>query len=183
MKYGVTLIAALILLLATAPMAAAQDELNCEAIQGTEICIESVDLSKNTVEEGNNAQLILAVKNIGNETGDAEVLLGIHQPAGHYTFQHAETISNVEPGESQPVTIPLRFYKDQPVGVHEINVMLFDDSQQHLYDASGYYHKVTVTKDSFNPVQWFIGLGKIAHAALALIALGIFVVTRKFVWG
>ena len=160
---------------------AAQSEAECNPIQETEICIQEVNLSKTTVEVGNRTELSLSVQNAGNQTGDAAVLLGIRQPEGGYDHYRVEEIHNLESGDTQTVTIPLPF--SEPVGVHELNVMIFDQVEQHLYDSSGYYQKVTVEQgdSSFNPVGWFISLGTIAQSALAIISLIIFVLTGKLV--
>ena len=150
---------------------AAQSEAECNPIQETEICIQEVNLSKTTVEAGNRTIMSLSVQNVGNQTGDAIVLLGIRQPEGGYEYHRAEEIHNLESDGTQTVSIPLPF--DDPVGVHELNVMVFDQSEQHLYDSSGYYQKVTVeqSNSSFDPVGWFNSLGTIAQSLLAIISL------------
>lgn len=160
----------------------AQSEVKCNPIQETEICIQEVSLSKTAVDVGNRTEISLMVQNAGKQTGDAAILLGIKQPEGGYDHYRVEEIHNLEPGSTQTVSIPLPF--GEPIGVHELNVMVFDQAEQHLYDATGYYQKVTVEKNqsSFDLVDWFVSLGTVAHAALAIIALAVFVLTGKFVW-
>jgi hypothetical protein len=160
---------------------AAQSGTECNPIQETEICIQEVSLSKTTVDVGNRTEIILKVQNIGNQTGDAAILLGIRQPEGGYDYNRVEEIHNLESGGTQTVSIPLPF--SEPVGVHELNVMIFDQAEQHLYDSSGYYQKVTVEQgdSSFDPVGWFISLGTIAQSTLAIISLVFFVLTGKLV--
>ena len=160
----------------------AQSAVECNSIQETEICIQEISLSKTTVDVGNRTKITLTVHNAGNRTGDAAVLLGIRQPEEGYDHYRIEEVHNLEPGSTQTVSIPLPF--GEPAGVHELNVMVFDQAEQHLYDATGYYQKVTVEKNqsSFDPVGWFVSLGSVAQAALAIIALAIFVLTGKFVW-
>lgn len=173
----------LLLAMATFPMISdAQSEGQCNPIQETEICIQDVSLSRTTVDIGNRTTITLTVHNAGNRTGDAAVLLGIRQPEGGYDHYRVEEIHNLEPDSTQTVTIPLPF--GEPAGVHELNVMVFDQAEQHLYDATGYYQKVTVERNqsSFDPVGWFVSLGSVAQAALAIIALLIFILTGKFVW-
>lgn len=161
---------------------AAQSEAECNPIQETEICIQEVNLSKTTVEAGNRTEMSLSVQNTGNQTGDAVVLLGVRQPEGGYEYRRSEEIHNLESGGSQTVSIPLSF--SEPVGVHELNVMIFDQAEQHLYDSSGYYQKVTVEQgnSSFDPVGWFIGLGTIAQSTLAIISLILLALTGKHRW-
>ena len=163
-------------------VSAAQSEVECNPIQETEICIQEVNLSKTTVDVGNRTEISLTVHNAGNRTGDTAILLGIRQPEGGYDHYRVEEVHNLGAGSTQTVSIPLPF--GEPAGVHELNVMVFDQSEQHLYDATGYYQKVTVEKSqsSFDPVGWFISLGSVAQAALAIIALAIFILTGKFVW-
>jgi hypothetical protein len=163
-------------------VSAAQSEVRCNSIQETEICIQEVSLSKTTVDIGNRTDISLTVYNAGNQTGDATVLLGIRQPEGGYDHYRVEEIHNLESESSQTVSIPLPF--GEPTGVHELNIMVFDQAEQHLYDATGYYQKVTVEKKqtSIDLIDWFISLGYVAQAALAIIALFMFVLTGKFVW-
>lgn len=173
----------LILVVSVTPVvSSAQSEVDCNPIQGTEICIQEVELSKTTVDAGNRTEISLTVHNAGNRTGDAAILIGIRQPGGGYDHYRVEEIHNLEAGDSQTVMIPLPF--TTPAGVHELNVMVFDQAEQHLYDGTGYYQKIIVEKNqsSVNPVSWFISLGSVAHAALAILALIIFALTGRFVW-
>lgn len=160
---------------------AAQPATECNPIQETEICIQDISLSKTTVDVGNRTEITLTVQNAGNQTGDAAVLLGIRQPENGHDYYRVEEIHNLESGGTQTVSIPLPF--GEPVGVHELNVMVFDQAEQHLYDASGYYQKVTVEQSdsSFNPVGWFNSLGTIAQSALAIITLTLFLLTGRLV--
>ena len=163
-------------------LSTAQSEVDCNPIQETEICIQEATLSKTTVDVGNRTRISLTVHNAGNQTGDAAILLGIRQPEGGYDHYRVEEIHNLESGSTQTVSIPLPF--SEPTGVHELNLMVFDQAEQHLYDATGYYQKVTVEKNqsSFDPISWFISLGSVVQAVLAIIALAIFILTGKFVW-
>jgi uncharacterized membrane protein len=160
----------------------AQSEIECNPIQGTEICIQNVSLSKTTVDAGNRTRISITVQNAGNETGDAAVLLGVRQPSGQYDHYRVEEIHNLEPGSTQTVSIPVPF--GESTGVHELNVMMFDQAEQHLYDATGYYQKVTVesNRSSSDPIGWFINLGAVVQSILAIIALVVFVLTGRFVW-
>jgi hypothetical protein len=157
----------------------AQSETGCNPIQETEICIQEFSLSKTTVDAGNRTEITLKVQNAGSQIGDAVVLLGIQQPEGSYDHRRVEEIHNLESGDIQTVSVPLQV--SEPVGVHELNVMLFDQSEQHLYDASGYYQKITVerSENSFDLVGWFKNLGRIAQSAIAIISLGAIVLGRK----
>lgn len=163
--------------------ASAQPETECNPIQETEICIQEVSLSKTTVDVGNSTEITLKVQNAGNQTGDAAVLIGIRQPEGEYDHYRVEEIHNLEPGNTQTVTVGLPI--GGSVGVHELNVMVFDQPEQHLYDSSGYYQKITVEDDdrSFDPISWFNSLGTLAQSALAIITLVIFLLTGRFTQG
>jgi len=163
-------------------MAAAQTEVECNSIQETEICIQEATVSKDTVKVGNRTEISLTVHNAGNRTGDAAILLGIRQPEGGYDHYRVEEVHNLESSDTQTVSVQVPF--GEPAGIHELNVMVFDQPEQHLYDATGYYQKVTVEQNqsSIDPVGWFISLGSVAKAALAIIALTIFVLTGRFVW-
>ena len=159
----------------------AQPEVHCDPIQETEICIQDSSLSKTTIDAGNYTQLTLTVRNVGNQTGDAAVLVGIRQPDGRYDHYRVEEIDNLEANDTQSVSIPIPF--GEPAGVHELNVMVFDQAEQHLYDSTGYYQKIIVeqSSSSIDPVGWFISLGNVAKAALMIIALAVFLVTGRFV--
>ncbi len=178
------LLVALLAFSIVVPAVSAQSEPQCNPIQETEICIQNVQLSNTTATPGDKIQIQVTVHNSGNETGDAVILLGVHQPEGGYTYMRAEVIHNLAAGQTKTIPIPFGIRKGEPVGVHELNFMVMDESQQHLYDASGYYHKVVVeeNKSSFDPVGWFISLGSVAQAALAISAFVIFILTGKFVW-
>jgi hypothetical protein len=169
-KARILVIGLFLVLSATLPAAAAtQSEVRCDPIQEAEICIEEVSLSDSTVDAGSTIEISLTVRNVGDETGDTTILIGVHQPEGGYDYLRADEIHNIEPGKSQSVSLPILLQKGEPVGVHEVNIMLFDSSQQHLYDATGYYQKVVVEEDSFNLLQWLQGLH---YSVQILIGLG-----------
>lgn len=179
-----TILLALLVISVLPVTSGAKSDTGCNPIQETEICIEDVSISETSVEAGNRTDVSLTISNVGNQTGDATVLLGMRQPEGRYDYFKAEEVHNLEPGDTQTVSIPLRMQAGEPVGVHELNIMVFDDAEQHLYDATGYYQKITVEEGqgSFNLLSWIEKLGNVAKALLAIIALAIFVVYRKFVW-
>lgn len=155
----------------------------CNPNQGVEICIKDVVISKDTANPGDIIDIKITVGNVGNETGDAVILLGINQPQGGFDYAKAEEIHDLGAGKTRTIPVPFRIEEGEPVGVHELNIMLFDRPQQHLYDATGYYQKVVVEKEPFKPVEWFKRLGIVARAILAIIALFILFLTGRFVWG
>lgn len=160
----------------------AQTELRCNSVQDTEVCIEEMSLSKTTVNPGEKLTIDVTLRNVGNETADATILLGIKQPEGGFDYYRAEEVRNLEADQQQTISIPVRMEKGEPVGVHEVNVMVFDDSQEHLYDASGYYQKIIVEKgEPLDPVKAYKELGEIAQATLALISLAILLLTGRWV--
>jgi hypothetical protein len=184
MKKPLLLILILIVSVFVVPVSTvAQSETECDPIQETEICIQEVSLSKTTVNVGNNTNIHLTIRNVGSSTGDAAILLGIRQPEGGYDHYRVEEVHNLESGQEQTVSMTVPF--GEPAGIHELNIMVFDQAEQHLYDSTGYYHKVSVEskQSSFDIVGWFVSLGNVAYAALAIIALLIFLFSGRFVWG
>lgn len=152
-------------------VSAVQSEVDCNAIQETKICIKQVSVSNTTPEVGTQVEISLIVHNSGNQMGDAVVLLGIRQPAGEYTYHRVEEIHNLRPNDTQDATIILKM--ERPPGVHELNVMVFDEAEEHLYESTGYYQKISVTSKSnnFDLINWFLNLGKLAQAAIAIATL------------
>lgn len=181
---SILVVVVILLSIGTAPLTSAQEDVSCDPIQDVEICITEFTTPE-TLTEGETAQLSLRVQNVGNETGDTAVILSVKQPEGGFTYYLAEEINNLESGESKEVSLPIRFNADEPIGLHEVNVMLLDNSQEHLYDSTGFYNKIIVEENTDNNIDlvgWFKGLGELAWAALAIIAVLIFLFTGRFVW-
>ncbi|MGM0590774.1 MAG: hypothetical protein ACQETI_03940 [Halobacteriota archaeon] len=144
----------------------------CNPKSGVDFCVLNVDSSKNQVEQGETAILTVTIRNVGNETGDVLILLGIEQPEGGYTYWKAADVHDVPPGTSKEIDLPTRMRENGEPGPHYYNIMLLDPPQQHLYDATGYYQTIIATNDSLDVFKWVAGLNNFARA---LIAIGVIV--------
>lgn len=173
----------LIILLSLNPLsvgAVTQSQPDCNPFKSIEICIKDVTFSETSIEDGESLTVTVTVQNVGNETGDAVLIVGTEQPNGEYTFGSPRKIEHVEPGEVQEVPFTGPVKNQGPLGKHRLNFMLFDDSQQHLYDATGYYKTLIIEKKSFdiNLIEWLQGL----HYTIQ-ITLGIFALLAAFLGG
>lgn len=156
------------------------DGKECNPKSNTDFCIEDVSISDQQVTQGEEVVFTVTVENVGNETGDAVILLGIQQPEGGYTYAKAKTVHDLSSGETQEVDIPTTTENSGPAGPHDINVMLFDTPQQHLYDATGYYHTVVINEDSLDVFKWIAGLNNFARALVAIAAIAGALVGKRF---
>lgn len=153
------LLVALLLVLSISPaVVGAQSETKCSPIQGVEICIENVSLSDSTVTNEDSLKLTIELVNEGNETGDAVIILGTHQPEGEYTYDVLKEVHNLRPGETKELSLTLPVQNDGYPGVHEMNFMIFDTGQEHLYDATGYSTTLVIEEDSIDLIKWLRGL-------------------------
>jgi len=178
---GLLLLAVLCLSLVIVPVSG-QDEVSCDAYQGAEICFINTSISESAVDRGGTVKLKFTARNVGNTTEDAIVLIGVKQPDGGYTYNQVETLNSVEPG--QEITSSVRAsFEDGTTGVHELNFVLLDGPQEHMFDSTGYYTKLTVEDgDPFDVVGAFKSLGIVAEAILLVAALVVGVLGGKWIW-
>ena len=163
------LVLALLLIISISPVVVgAQSEAQCDPIQEVEICIEDVSLSQTTTTDGDSLTLNIHLVNVGNVTGDAVVLMGTHQPEGGYTYGILTEVHNLKHGETKDLSLTLPVQNDGPPGVHEVNYMIFDPGQEHLYDATGYSTTLVIEEESINLIQWLKGLHYTIQIALVV---------------
>lgn len=163
---------ALLLILSVSPaIAGAQSDAQCDPVQGVEICINNVSLSETTVTDGSSVTLNIQLVNAGNETGDAVILMGTHQPEGGYTYGVLKEVHNLKPGETKDLSLTLPVQNDGPSGVHEVNFMIFDPGQEHLYDATGYSTTLVIEENSVNLIQWLKGLHYTIQISIVVVPL------------
>jgi hypothetical protein len=155
-------------------------ESSCNPKSGIDFCVVDVDSSKNQVEQGEAAILKVTVRNVGNETSDVSILLGIKQPEGGHTLHKTTDIHDLPPGATKEVDVPVRMLEGGSPGPHKYNIMLFDPPQQHLYDATGYYQTIISTNDSLDILKLIKGLNNFASALIAIAAIVGALVGKRF---
>lgn len=181
-RIGLGIILLLVLISSsTLAAGAAQSQNECNPIQEVEICIESVELSSNVVETDEDLTITVVVKNYGEETGGGYLLFGIEQPTGERNFGSPRTIELVEPGEQREITYAGPVRNGGRLGTHQLNLMLFDTSQQHLFDATGYYETLTIREsdNGFNLLSWLKGLHYTIQIGMFVIPILLVAMGRK----
>lgn len=178
---GLLLLVALCLSLIVVPVSG-QDEVSCDAYQGAEICFTNTSVSESVVDRGGTVKLKFTARNVGNATEDAIVLVGVKQPEGGFTYRQVETLNSVEPGEEITSSVRASF-EDGSTGVHELNFILLDGPQEHMFDSTGYYSKLIVEEaEPFDVVGAFKNLGIVAEAILLVATLVVGLLGGKWVW-
>lgn len=159
----------------------AQSQNECNPLQGVEVCIESVELSSNLVENDEDLTMTVAVKNYGEETGEGYLLLGVEQPTGERDFGSTREVELIEPGEQREITYAGPVNNGERLGTHQLNFMLFDSSQQHLFDATGYYETLTIRESNSgsNFLSWLQGLHYSIKILGAIIPVLLLILGRK----
>jgi len=178
MNRRVLLALLLIFALASPAIASAQPQVQCNSIQDTEICINDISLSESTVTNGDSIRVNIELTNYGNNTGDAVILMGTHQPEGGHTYSLLKEVDNLEPREDKPLSLTLPVENNGPAGVHEMNFMVFDTSQEHLYDATGYSTTLIINEDSINIVRWLKGAHYTIQIGIVVVPIIVAVVGR-----
>ncbi|WP_142858278.1 cytochrome c family protein [Salinigranum halophilum] len=125
--------------------ALAQDSLSCNAQENSEICITEFNITQNVIKRGSNVEGVLEVKNIGNATGEAVILVATDRPDAMTKYQEYKQFS-LDAGQTRE--IPLAFTTgESSLGEHRVNVLVLDEDSNHLYDATGYSQSVIIKKD------------------------------------
>ena len=177
-KYRLSCALLLIFALTFPAVGTAQSQVQCSPIQDTEICINDVSLSESTVSDGDSITINIEVINVGDETGDAAILMGTHQPEGGHTYSLLKEVNNIKSGEIKPLSLTLPVENNGPTGVHELNFMIFDTSQEHLYDATGYSTTLIINEDSIDVVRWLKGAHYTVQIGIVVVPIIVAVVGR-----
>ena len=115
----------------------------CGPLGGVDICIQDMDASDRSIEEGETTEVIVELENIGDTTGTARVILGV-QRESQQMYHHVGS-KEVSAGDSVILTEPLRA---ETPGLPQINVLVMNTDESHLYDATGYDTTITVSESS-----------------------------------
>lgn len=153
---------------------------SCNPKSGIDFCIINVDSSTNKVQQGDSAIITTTIRNVGNQTGTAVIILGIQQPEGGYTYAKLTEVNDLEPGASKEIDLPIRMLANGAPGPHRYNVMLFDPPQQYLYDSSGYYQTIVATENTLDVAKWIQGVNNFARALIAIAVIVGALLGKKF---
>ncbi len=153
------LVVVLVAALAAGSVAGAEDT-PCEADGEKKFCLTEVSLSTESMTAGQSATLDVTVRNEGNATANATVVLNTVDP-NNVTQSYNLREQRLEPGEE--VSLSQQLDATTP-GMHGMQVLVFGDSIGHRYDASA---AKTLSVEEQTP-----GLGgPLDRAEFALVAL------------
>jgi len=161
----------LVVSIAIPSVAGAQSQPDCNSLQESEICIVSVDISDRELTQGGSVTLNIELKQVGNQTGDAVIVMGTRQPSGGYTYGLLKKVGNVESGSTKTLKLTLPVESKGKPGVHALNFMVFDESQTHMYDSTGYTNTIVIEEDSLNLLRWFNGLGSVTKSVFYTLSI------------
>lgn len=154
-------------------------EPNCDNKDNLNFCIDSFETNKNSVTKGDITEGKVVIKNIGNESGDAVIIIGLESPDGDYKYHRVGEINDIRPGETQPYEFQLSARDSSTVGEHRINVRIMDPAEKHLYDATGYTSSIYIKEDSIS-IGWLINkFNRVTVGVSALITILAFIVGRR----
>lgn len=113
-------------------LAGAQQTAECKASNGTQVCIEETTISDDTLESGQQGEISLTMRNVGQEDASVRVVLNTVDPNNEsQSFVIEER--TLAPDESVTVTKNLGA---QTVGTHGLQARVLQQNGTFLYDAS-----------------------------------------------
>lgn len=121
----------------------AEEQEECNPLGGVDICIQDVDVSDDSIEEDETTEITIELENVGDITGTARIIIGVQREnQQQYHYIGSEEVSA---GDTVTVTDPVRA---ESAGLPEINVLVMNTDESHLYDATGYDTVVTVNEST-----------------------------------
>lgn len=136
----------------------------CEAVDGQQVCITSIDVSAEELTQGEEGQLSVTVTNEGDQTTTFRMILAVASPNNETNAVELDRSAEqrtLEPGESRTFTQPLA---PETPGTHALELRLVTDDRQSRFDASD--------PIAVEVVEPSAGLGGgIDRAEIALVAL------------
>lgn len=126
---------AVLVVLVAAALAAGQvagAETACAADGERQLCLADVSLSTDRTTAGESATLEVTVENEGEDAANASVVLNTVDPEND-TESYTLREERIDPGEELTVSQRL---DASTVGPHGLQVLVFDGSIDHQYDAS-----------------------------------------------
>lgn len=157
-RWGILMAIILLASIGTSGASSVQSDVQCNSVQGTEICIEDASFSEGTVVDGETVTVTIELANVGNQTGDAVIIMGTRQPEDGHTYGVLKEVHNLESGEEKTLSLTLPVENNGQTGVHHMNFFVFDSGQEHLYDATGYSTTIVIEEDSIDFIKWLKGL-------------------------
>jgi len=170
-RWGILVVIILLASVGISGASSVQSDIQCNSVQGTEICIEDASFSESTVVDGETITVTIELTNVGNQTGDAVIIMGTRQPEGGYTYGNLKEVHNLESGEEKTLSLTLPVENNGQTGVHHMNFLVFDTGQEHLYDATGYSTTIVIEEDSLNLLKWLKGLHYTIQIGLVVVPI------------
>jgi hypothetical protein len=174
-----TIVLCLILTLTITPTTGlAQDATSCDGQNNAEICITEFSISENIVQRGERVNGVLHIENMGTATGEATIVIAITQPDSPPNYYQIRRVS-LDAEQSKEIPIPFTT-EDSTLGEHQVNLLVLDEDENHLYDATGYSRAVVIQEDPLT-------LGEIAEfirtSRAAIVIIGALISAIAFLAG
>ena len=109
----------------------------------SDFCIDDVSIDTEGLEVGDTTVIEVTITNVGNETSNARIIQGLNHPEG-LDYAKIEDVNNVKSGESVTVSSSAEIIS---TGYREINIMLFNERETHLFDSTGYEYSYQASAD------------------------------------
>lgn len=113
-------------------LAGAQETAECRATNGTQVCVEELSVTDDTLETGQQGEISVTVRNVGNETASVRVILNTVDP-NNETGSFILDERTLDPEES--ITITEQLGARTP-GTHALQVRLLQQNGTFRYDSS-----------------------------------------------
>lgn len=124
--------AAVLALLAVAPVGPAAAQEDCRAVEGRQVCVQDVSLSSSVLVDGEQGEITTTIENVGNETASPSVMLSVAQSANETgIYEIGQPV--LEPGESTTLSQPLNATTN---GTHAFQIQLLDPGTRVRFDTS-----------------------------------------------
>jgi hypothetical protein len=162
------------LLLSTGSVTALESE--CNPLGETDFCIEKVTIADDEIQKGENTVLNVEIVNVGSEVSNVRVLYSAYDEDSH-VYGKLDDIKKIEEGESINYTTQ---FKGETLGLKELNVMLLNERETHLYDSTGFENSVLVSQQSeSNGLLSFSTIESVIAVVAGLITIVAFLIRAR----
>lgn len=151
-------------------------ESKCNPLGETDFCIEEVTITDDEIQKGETTVLEVEIVNVGSEVSDVRALYSAHDQDSH-VYGRLDDIKKIEAGEKTNYTTRL---EGETLGLKEINVMLLNERETHLYDSTGFENSILVSEQSESNgfLSVFSTIESVIAVVAGLITIGVFLIRR-----
>ena len=118
---------------------------SCNQTGQYDFCVESVNVSPNDANPGEQVQVTVSIENTGQKLGTVKTVLGIERPDGSRLYPDSAKIYDIPVGDTKSVTLTWTVPDDAVLGSYLANIDVYNPDQSHMFDTTGFNYPFEVS--------------------------------------